>query len=233
MSLAHEWWSAHRRAAPAILGLALVVAVLGAAKGGPPGDSAAPPQPAWTQAPDEPVVLDTPANLQAAFGDGVNSSERFRAYAVQADAEGRTAAARLFRACATSDSVLARRFVQAIAWTGQSARAQMERVPVASTAENLRSEIDRGRYAVETWYPALLARAREDRQSMAVRSFTLALGTGRGQLELLSEALERLDLDPAAATFRVCPYCGRMVETLDFEKCPGCYTAAARFLRPA
>jgi len=31
----------------------------------------------------------------------------------------------------------------------------------------------------------------------------------------------------------VCPFCGRVVDTLETDRCPGCFTPAGRFLRPA
>jgi rubrerythrin len=69
--------------------------------------------------------------------------------------------------------------------------------------------------------------------SMAVRSLTLAVQTERGHLQLLEAALANLGGKPVAATYFVCPYCGRTVETLEYAKCPGCFTSSARFLRPA
>lgn len=194
---------------------------------------AEPPPPEWTQVPDAPDVRDTPTNLQAAFTNEMNAYARYSGYERQAIAEGLPAIARLFRACAVAESIHARRDVQAIALTGQPARAVMERLVVGTTAQNLDTAIGCERYEVERWYPALRERALADHMPMAVRSLTLALATERGHLELLERARASLDGAPVASTYFVCPYCGRTVVARPARCCPGCYTAAGRFLRPA
>lgn len=213
---------------------ALGLGLLAAGARGDPGRKAnpAPAEPTWTQARDAPEIRDTPTNLQAAFAGEMNAREGYLAYAKQADAEQYPAIARLFRAFAKAESIHARRTVQAIAMTGQPARAVLDRVNVGMTADNLRAAIADEKYEAEVLYPALIERARADRASMAVRSLTLALATERGHVRLLEKGLEHLEERPVAGTIYVCPYCGRTTDTLDFRKCPGCYTSAGRFLRP-
>ena len=213
---------------------ALGLGLLAAGARGDPGRKAnpAPAEPTWTQARDAPEIRDTPTNLQAAFAGEMNAREGYLAYAKQADAEQYPAIARLFRAFAKAESIHARRTVQAIAMTGQPARAVLDRVNVGMTADNLRAAIADEKYEAEVLYPALIERARADRASMAVRSLTLALATERGHVRLLEKGLEHLEERPVAGTIYVCPYCGRTTDTLDFRKGPGCYTSAGRFLRP-
>ena len=191
-----------------------------------------PPLPEWTQVPDAPDVRDTPTNLQAAFTNEMNAYARYSGYERQAAAEGLPAIARLFRACAVAESIHARRDVQAIALTGQPARALLERLVVGTTAQNLETAIGCERYEAEQWYPALRARALADHLPMAVRSLTLALGTERGHLALLERARASLAGAPLAGAYVVCPYCGRTSVAPPETCCPGCYTAAGRFLRP-
>ena len=213
---------------------ALGLGLLAAGARGDPGRKAnpAPAEPTWTQARDAPEIRDTPTNLQAAFAGEMNAREGYLAYAKQADAEQYPAIARLFRAFAKAESIHARRTVQAIAMTGQPARAVLDRVNVGMTADNLRAAIADEKYEAEVLYPALIERARADRASMAVRSLTLALATERGHVRLLEKGLEHLEERPVAGTIYVCPYCGRTTDTLDFRKCPCCYTIAGRLLRP-
>jgi len=180
-----------------------------------------------------PEIRDTPANLQAAFTNEMNAHERYDAFAHRAQADTQPGVARLFRACAQAESVHAKRYVQAIAYTGRPARAMLERLTIGTTEQNLRAAISLEQYEVDTWYPALLERARADGQSMAVRAITLALGAERGHLALLQDALAKLPGRPAYAALHVCPFCGRVVDTLETDRCPGCYTPASRFLRPA
>lgn len=232
MTLVRERRTPRRRRGGAAFGAALALALLAAgATGGPrPG---APPDTAAVRDHDPRVVLATAENLQAAFTHELHARERYVAWAARADAEGYGAVARLMRACARAESIHARRMVQAIAHTGQNARAVLDHVPVGTTAENLRAALEFETYEAGTWYPALIERARAEGHAMAVRSLTLALATERGHARLLARALERLEERPLAGVYHVCPFCGRTVEELGFRKCPGCFTPASRFLRPA
>lgn len=235
MSHVHEHRTLDWRPIAVVGFIALVLILLSAAaaSGAPAGTKTAPPEPVPVMTPDAPEIRDTPANLQAAFTNEMNARERYIAYAKQAEAEGYPAIARLFRACAKAESIHARRAVQAIAMTGQPARAMLDRVTVGTTEDNLRAAMSAEQYEIEMWYPALIERAKQDRRPTAVRSLTLSLAAERQHLALLGRALEHLGERPVAGTIYVCPYCGRTVEKLEYRKCPGCYTAVSHFLRPA
>jgi len=222
-----------RAALAACVALGLLLAVPGASSDPAKKAESPTPEPTWTQTRDLPEIKDTAANLQAVFTGEMNARERYLAYAKQADAEDYPAVGRLFRAFAVAESIHARRTVQAIAMTRQSARAMLERINVGMTADNLREAIAEEKFEAEVYYPALIERARSDRQPMAVRSLTLALATEREHVRMLEKGLEHLEERTVAGTIYVCPYCGRTTDTLDFRKCPGCYTSASRFLRPA
>lgn len=210
----------------------LLVAVATPAAGAAHRMPAETPPPEWTQVPEPPDVRDTPTNLQGAFTNEMNAYGRYSGYERQAYAEGLPAIARLFRACAVAESVHARRDVQAIALTGQPARAVLEKLVVGTTAQNLETAIGCERYEVDVWYPALRARALADRQPMAVRSLTLALEAERGHLELLTAAQASLGGSALAGSYFVCPFCGHTCEARPVRCCPACFTRASRFLRP-
>ncbi len=215
-----------------LVALGLVVTAA-ATDGRAPRKAPAPPAPVAPAVPETPEIQGTPANLQEAFANETNAAQRYTAFARQAVADSQPGVARLFRACALAESVHARRFVQAIAYNRQPARALLERLTIGTTGANLETAIALERREVETWYPALLARARADGQSMAVRALTLALGAERTHLALLEDARARLDQHPPFATLHVCPYCGRVTTSHEYTKCPACFTDTARFLRPA
>jgi len=181
--------------------------------------------------PAAPVVRDTPTNLQLAFTGEMNAKQRYVAFAERADREGYPGVARLFRACARAEQTHADRHVHAIAWTGREARALLDRLEVGTTAENLKSAIASETYEVTRFYPPLLERARADHQSNAVRSLTFALSAEREHARLLAAALASIDRRPAAFPIYVCPFCGKTVQSLDFKKCPTCFTSAGRFIR--
>jgi rubrerythrin len=181
--------------------------------------------------PTPPVVGDTKTNLQRAFANEMNAKERYTNYAKQADREGYAAAAQLFRACAQAEQIHADRHVHAIAVAGGEARVLLDRVYSGTTAENLQAAIQSEDYEVKEFYPALLERARADLEPDAVRSLTFALSAERDHERLLTAALANLELKPEAHPLYVCSYCGKTVETLDFKKCPNCFTDSRKFIR--
>jgi len=195
------------------------------------GGSAAKSSASAAAVPVPPVVGDTKTNLQKAFADEMNAKERYANYAKQADREGYAAAAQLFRACAQAEQIHADRHVHAIAVAGGEARVLLDRVYSGTTAENLQAAIQSEDYEVKEFYPALLERAREDLEPDAVRSLTFALSAERDHERLLTAALANLELRPRAYPLYVCSYCGKTVETLDFKKCPNCFTDSRKFIR--
>ncbi len=178
-----------------------------------------------------PIVRDTPANLREAFENEVNAKERYLAYARQAEREGFDAVAMLFRACATAESVHARRHVEAIAVTGGTARAVLAKEYVSTTAENLRAAIDGETYEVDHWYPALLEKARAEHWPEATRSIVGARSAEREHLRLLSDALGTLESRPAPIAYYVCSSCGKTLLAPPRAKCPNCFSPARRFQR--
>ncbi len=107
----------------------------------------------------------------------------------------------------------------------------LERLVVGTTAENLKAAIESETYEVTQFYPALLERARSERQTKAVRSLTFALSAEREHARLLTAALASLDQRPPAHPIYVCSFCGKTVESLDFRKCPNCFTSAKKFIK--
>jgi rubrerythrin len=215
--------------AVAILIIAVAVASAGAASGGKPAAAVPPPAPAG---PAPPLIGDTGANLQTAFAIEVNTKQNYVTAAKVADREGYPAVARLFRACACADQVHADRDVQAIAWTtGAEAHAYLDRPTAGTTSEQLAKAIADEQYQVEQFYPPLIARARAEHRTMAVRSLVFALSAEREHLRLLSAARDGIGQPAQSRPLFVCPYCGRTVEVLDFAKCPNCFTPAKKFIR--
>jgi rubrerythrin len=217
------------------LGLTLVVILTAIvwveSAGAAPKKAKATPAVTAPSAPAAPEILDTPHNLQTAFTNELNAKQRYDAAAKKADFEGYPAVARLFRACGAAEKIHADRHVEAIAWGGGQAKAILERLWIGTTAENLRTAIDLENYEARELYPAMIARARADRQSQAVRSMTYALATERAHAQLLQSALDHLDRRAAVPNLYVCPCCGMTVESLSFKKCPNCFTSARRFTK--
>jgi rubrerythrin len=201
------------------------------AAGAVAGPRAPLPRDAPAPAPDTVVVAETPENLRVAFTRAMNAREWYREASGVAVREGHTGVARLFLACSRAQQAEADRHVQAIAWSGGEARAVLDRVTVGTTEDNLREAIAREAFEVETFYPALLARARADRAAMAVRSFAYARATDRGHRALLESALAGLASRESADAFFVCPVCGRTVRVVNFRTCPTCFGPAGRYVK--
>jgi len=189
------------------------------------------PEAPAAQASVQPVVRDTRGNLQAVFDNEVNAKVRYLEAAKVADREGYRYVALVFRACARAEQVHAGQHVQAIAWTGGEARALLKKLALGTTAENLKVAVDLETYEATQLYPALLAHARAEHMTAAVRSMNFALAAEREHARLFTAALETLDQRPAPRAFHVCALCGKTVEKLDFEKCPNCFTLARKFIR--
>lgn len=218
-----------------VAGLVAAAVLAGPAGTGASGANLAPQKPATPSPASEPRFepADTPANLQLAFSNEVNAKERYAAFARQADYEGYNEVARLFRACGQAEDAHAHLHTQAIAWAkpGDAARAVLQRVTIGTTEENLRAALETERLEVTQIYPAMLAKARADRQSMAVRSITFAMTAEREHAALLAQALEHLDRPAGISAYYVCPRCGKTATSLEFRKCPSCFTGASRFLK--
>jgi len=171
----------------------------------------------------------TATNLQFVFNNEVNAKHRYLAFAKQADADGYPAVASLFRACAQAEQVHADAHVRAIAWIGGEARGTLQRIPIGTTEENLEASLANEVEEADQIYPAVIQRARADHQSMAVRSANYALAAEREHAVLMAEALASFAPDAVPHPFYVCPVCGNTVRSLDFKKCPNCFTPAKRF----
>jgi rubrerythrin len=221
------------RAVMVVAGLAIAAIAAGPAPEAAKDPSApgGPSPSTMAQGGDTLQVGSTRANLQSAFTNEMDARERYLAYAKRAQLEGYPYVAQLFRACAESEDVQGKRHVTAIAWIGGEARAVLSRVVVGSTEENLRAAIEQEAYEVSTYYPVLREKARGEHEPMAVRSMNFALSADREHLRLLAAALAGLDRRAPTGTLYVCPYCGKTVTSLDFRKCPNCFTRAASFTR--
>ena len=174
---------------------------------------------------------DTRTHLQEVFADETNTRVRYQACARVADQEGYAYVAGLFRACARAEEAHADQHVHAIAYTGAEAKAFLDKVTPAGTAENLRVAVGLEQYEIRDVYPRMIAQARHEGMSHAVRSMTFALAAEREHARLLAEALATLEQRPAARSWHVCRSCGKTVAAVDFRKCPVCFGPARGFER--
>ncbi len=157
-------------------------------------------------------------NLKTAFAGESQANRRYLAFAKKADAEGFPQVARLFRAAAAAETVHAHNHLRAMDG-------------INSTAENLDVAIAGENYEVVTMYPTMLAKAVEENEKRAMKTFGDAL-----EVEKVHEALYRKARELVAkgkdcpeTTYYICPVCGFTHEGPLEGRCPVCNTLGEKF----
>jgi rubrerythrin len=192
------------------------------------------------------VFLETPAraevtragktldNLQAAFNGESNATARYLAFAKKADADGLAPVASLFRAAARAEEIHAANHAKVIRALGGVPEAKVEKPAVGDTQENLAAAIKGESYERDTMYPEFIKTARSEGQKQALESFNYAKSAEAGHAKLYTNALETIgSATGASVTYYVCVVCGYTTTTLDFTKCPACFSPKEKYVRVA
>jgi rubrerythrin len=169
-------------------------------------------------------------NLQAAFNGESNANAKYLEFAKKADLEGYAGVAALFRAAAKAEQFHARNHGDVIKKMGAEPTAEIKLPAIKTTAENLKVAIEGETYERDKMYPGFIAEAKTAGEKDAVRSFNFAV-TAEGQhAKFYTDAAANLQTWKAAKKFMVCPICGNTVTTVDFAKCPVCFTPGDKFV---
>jgi rubrerythrin len=169
-------------------------------------------------------------NLQAAFNGESNANAKYLEFAKKADLEGYAGVAALFRAAAKAEQFHARNHGDVIKKMGAEPKAEIKLPAIKTTAENLKVAIEGETYERDKMYPGFIAEAKTAGEKDAVRSFNFAV-TAEGQhAKFYTDAAANLQTWKAAKKFMVCPICGNTVTTVDFAKCPVCFTPGDKFV---
>ncbi|HWR38278.1 MAG TPA: rubrerythrin family protein, partial [Patescibacteria group bacterium] len=147
-------------------------------------------------------------NLAAAFAGESQANRKYLAFAKQADAEGHAQAARLFRAAAEAETLHAHSHLKALGM-------------IKSTEENLKAAVSGETYEFEEMYPPFIATAKEENNTAALRSFTLANDAEKVHAELYAKALANLASKEVYDLY-LCAVCGHIAEHNAPDKCPIC-----------
>ncbi|RMH03395.1 MAG: rubrerythrin family protein [Planctomycetota bacterium] len=161
----------------------------------------------------------TAENLAEAFAGESQAYQKYLAFADQAEKEGFTNIARLFRTTAEAERIHAGGHLQAMEGVGD-------------TLANLQAAIEGETYEYTEMYPPMLAQA-EQEGHRAKRMFGYAVGAEEVHARLYRlarEAVERGE-DLAETEFFLCPVCGHIEFGAPPEACPICGAPAARFGR--
>ena len=158
-------------------------------------------------------------NLKAAFAGESQANRKYLAFAQQADADGFPQVAKLFRAAAEAETIHAHNHLRALKGIG-------------STRENLQEAIAGETHEFKTMYPAMIADAKEEGATIALRSFIYANGVEKVHAGLYEAALAALDNDGGEVTdYYICPVCGHTVAGSPPMTCEFCGVAGSDFIR--
>lgn len=165
-------------------------------------------------------------NLQTAFNGESNARARYLAFAEKADQEEYGEVASLFRAAAKAEETHAANHAVVIKKMGGTPQAKIETPVVKSTKGNLEAAIKGESYERDIMYPEFLKQARAEGNKDAVETFNYAKTAESEHAKLDADALNALPKlkGSKAKTYYVCAVCGFTTSTLDFSKCPSCFS---------
>ncbi len=150
----------------------------------------------------------TVEDLKAAFAGESQANRKYLAFAKKADEEGFPMAARLFRAAAAAETVHAHAHLKVLGG-------------IKSTKENILEAIQGESYEFQKMYPEMIADAKAEGNTQALRSFEFANAVEKIHAQLYQKMSDNLDKQTMVDVY-ICPVCGMTVEGEPPEKCPVC-----------
>ena len=147
-------------------------------------------------------------NLKDAFAGESQANRKYLAFAKQADKEGYSQVAKLFRAAAEAETVHAHTHLRTFGG-------------INSTADNLQEAINGETYEFTSMYPEMIKTAEAEDEKKALRSFSWANEVEKIHADLYQKALNNID-NPVEADYYVCDVCGYTCENEAPDVCPVC-----------
>ena len=157
--------------------------------------------------------MTTKDNLEEAFAGESQANRKYLAFAKKAKEEGKNQVAKLFRAAADAETVHAMNHLDVLGMVG-------------STEENLKEAVEGETHEFTNMYPDMIEKAKEEGNSAAERSFTLANKVEKVHAALYKKAL---DGDLEEREIHVCQVCGNTVEGDVPDTCPICGAPKEKF----
>ncbi len=155
-------------------------------------------------------------NLMAAFAGESQANRKYLAYSKKAEKEGKTNAAKLFRAAADAETLHAHKHFETAGKVGD-------------TAANLKDAVAGETYEYSDMYPSFLETAKAEGDKAAVATFSLAMAAEEVHAKLYKEALENLD-ETEEVFYYLCPVCGN-IEKARPDKCSICGVPGDKFIK--
>lgn len=147
--------------------------------------------------------------LKEAFAGESQANRKYLAFAIKADQEGFSQAARLFRAAAEAETVHAHNHLRVLKG-------------IRSTKENLKEAIDGETHEFKNMYPAMIEKAKVEGNKEAERSFNFANAVEKIHARLYQLMFDNLEKAKDIYGYYVCPVCGYTAEKEAPETCPVC-----------
>ncbi|GAB7026617.1 rubrerythrin family protein [Geotalea toluenoxydans] len=159
-------------------------------------------------------------DLKEAFAGESQANRKYLAFAKQAEKDGFSQVARLFRAAAEAETIHAHNHLRALKG-------------INGTRENLVEAIAGETHEFKNMYPQMIADAELEGATEARRSFTFANAVEKVHAELYQKALDTLGAAAEEFDYYVCPVCGHTVERGAPDKCVVCGAAGSAFFKVA
>ena len=178
----------------------------------------------------ETPVGTTLENLKAAIGGETGASAKYAAFAQAAKEQGYEQIARLFEATSAAEQIHIGLEYALVA----EVEPDFEK-PAAPEAEGVQTDLNlimgaQGEiFETSDMYPAFIKKAQEEGNNAAVMIFTRAKLAEGYHAENYMWAYNNIDT-PTDEHFYLCTVCGYIHRGKDFEKCPICFTPAAKFI---
>ncbi len=157
-------------------------------------------------------------NLQAAFAGESQANRKYLAFSKQAEKEGYTQVAKLFRAAAEAETVHAHAHLRVMGG-------------VKDTLENLKTAIQGEGHEFKEMYPEFIQQAKQEGNRAAETSFANASTVEEIHHGLFNQARKAVEAgsDLPKEQLYVCPVCGNTVEGDPPDTCPICQAAGSKF----
>lgn len=165
-----------------------------------------------------PETYQTEENLTTAFAGESQANRRYLFFAEKADKEGYPQVAKLFRAAADAETVHARNHFNAMDGVG-------------STQDNLMAATMGEHHEFTRMYPPFIAKAEEEQNERAQRTFNLANEVEQVHHRLFEAALKEVKAGQKTKEepIYVCQVCGNTLTGDAPDRCPVCGAPRKQF----
>jgi rubrerythrin len=177
------------------------------------------------------VATESPTlqHLQTAYDGESNARIRYRLFAVQAELDGYSDVASLFRAAARAEQIHAANHARVIRSLGSEPRSTVQQVSVHETCTNLEDAIKGEEYERDVMYPEFIAEAKQSHQNAAARTFEYAMEAEAEHAKVFRAAFQSLKVGQGEVKYFVCPVCGFTTSDIHLVECAICSNPREHF----